>query len=445
MQNYLKKTDKEIAELIKAEEKRQAETLMMIASENTASQAVMEAMGSVLANKYSEGLANKRYYQGQKFIDKIESLCVERAKKLFGVPFVNVQPYSGSPANAAVYFALLNPGDKIMGLALQSGGHLTHGVPQITFSGKFFKSYQYTVNKNGFIDFKELEKLALKEKPKLIIAGTTHYPRILDFKKFAKIAVKIGAILMADVSHVIGLIVAGAYPDPVPYVHVVTTTTHKTLRGPRGAIIMVTQKGLNKDPLMGEKINKAVFPGLQGGPHNHQTAAIAVALKEAATPKFKKYGKQIVKNAQALAEELVKLGYNLMTNGTDTHVMVIDLRNLGTLGNTAAEGLEAANIVLNRNAIPFDPNPPFYPSGIRLGTPGLTSRGMKEKEMKLIAKFIDSVLKGLSETKKKMGLAMEQEKKKDIRKKIIKATAAIPQIKKQVLVLCRRFPIPKTY
>lgn len=441
----LKKIDPEIAELIKAEEKRQKETLMLIPSENYASFAVMEALGKVLTNKYSEGYANARYYQGNKIIDQIEMLCIKRAKKLFGVPFVNVQPYSGSPANTAVYFALLEPKDKIMGLSLASGGHLTHGVPKVTFSGKYFTSVQYEVDKNGLINYDSLEKLVLKEKPKLIIAGTTHYPRKLDFKRFAEIADKVDALLMADVSHVIGLIIAGVYPNPIPYAHVVTTTTHKTLRGPRGAIIMVTAKGLKRDPLMGEKINKAIIPGLQGGPHNHVTAALAVALKEASKQSFVLYNRQIVKNAQVLATELIKKDYELMSNGTDTHVMVIDLRKQQILGNTAAEALEEAGMVLNKNKVPFDPNPPFYPSGIRLGTPGITSRGMKEKEMKQLARWIDETLRSVQETKNRLRITIDLERKRSVREKIIKSTESLKNINRKVVELCRKFPVKKLY
>ena len=441
----LKKIDPEIAELIKAEEKRQKETLMLIPSENYASFAVMEALGTVLTNKYSEGYANARYYQGNKIIDQIEMLCIKRAKKLFGVPFVNVQPYSGSPANTAVYFALLEPKDKIMGLSLASGGHLTHGVPKVTFSGKYFTSVQYEVDKNGLINYDSLEKLVLKEKPKLIIAGTTHYPRKLDFKRFAEIADKVDALLMADVSHVIGLIIAGVYPNPIPYAHVVTTTTHKTLRGPRGAIIMVTTKGLKRDPLMGEKINKAIIPGLQGGPHNHVTAALAVALKEASKQSFVLYNRQIVKNAQVLATELIKKDYELMSNGTDTHVMVIDLRKQQILGNTAAEALEEAGMVLNKNKVPFDPNSPFYPSGIRLGTPGITSRGMKEKEMKQLARWIDETLRSVQETKNRLRITIDLERKRSVREKIIKSTESLKNINRKVVELCRKFPVKKLY
>ena len=442
---FLPKVDPEIYRLIKLEDRRQEETLMMIPSENYASEAVMEALATRLTNKYSEGYSNARYYQGNKVIDQIETLCIERAKKLFNVPYVNIQPYSGSPANTAVFFALLNPGDKITGLSLPSGGHLTHGVPKVTFSGKYFNSVQYDVAKNGWIDYDQLEKLVLKEKPKLIIAGTTHYPRKLDFKRFAKIADKVGAFLMADISHVVGMVIAGVYPDPVPYAHVVTTTTHKTLRGPRGAIILVTNKGLKRDPEMGKKINSAIIPGLQGGPHNNVTAALAVAFKEASKKSFVKYNEQIVKNGKALANNLVKMGYELQSGGTDTHVMVIDLRKQNILGNTAAEALEEAGIVLNRNKVPFDPNPPFYPSGIRMGTPGLTSRGMKEKEMKQIAMWVDETLIGLIESKKKLGLKIEDEKKRVNRQNIVQMTKVLKRINSEVKKLCKKYPVKKAY
>ena len=365
----------------------------MIPSENYSSKTVRKAMASVLSHKYSEGYPQKRYYQGNKIIDEIEELAQKRAKKLFGVPHANVQPYSGSPANSAVYFALLDPKDTIMGMALSSGGHLTHGHPKITFSGKYFESVQYGVGSDGFIDYQEVSRLAKKHNPKLIIAGTTAYPRILDWKRFAEIADSVGAILMADIAHIAGLIVAGVHPSPVPYVDVVTTTTHKTLRGPRGAIIMVTDKGLKADPDMAKKIDRAVFPGLQGGPHDQQTAAIAVCLAEAASPAFKKYGRKVVENAKTLAGQLSALGFQLVSGGTDNHLMLVDLRAKGVLGKPTAEALEEAGIIVNYNAIPNDPNPPMNPSGIRLGTPAVTTRGMGRSEMKKIAVWIDEVVK----------------------------------------------------
>ncbi|OGM77090.1 serine hydroxymethyltransferase [Candidatus Woesebacteria bacterium RIFOXYA1_FULL_40_18] len=403
-----------IFSLIKAEEKRQRETLMMIPSENYSSKEVRKASGSVLAHKYSEGYPGRRYYQGNKFIDEIENLAIERAKKLFGVPHVNVQPYSGSPANAAVYMGLLEPKDTIMGLALASGGHLTHGHPKITFSGKYFNSVQYGVDKNGFIDYKDLARLARKHKPKLIVAGTTAYPRILDWKRFAKIADSVGAILMADIAHISGLVVAGAHPSPVPYAHVVTTTTHKTLRGPRGALIMVTKKGLRRDPDMAKKIDRAVFPGLQGGPHNHQTAAIAVCLNEATSAAFKNYGRKVVENAKVLASELMRSGFDLVSGGSDNHLMLVDLRSKNVLGKPTAELLEEAGIIVNYNAIPNDPNPPMNPSGLRIGTPALTSRGMGVSEMKKIAGWINEVVGNPKSAKK---------------------------VKEEVKKLCKRFPV----
>ncbi len=384
-----------ISDLIKKEEIRQQETLMMIPSENYASENVRNAVGSVLMNKYSEGYPGKRYYQGNKYIDEIETIAIEKAKKLFSVPHVNVQPYSGSPANSAVLFALLNPGDKIMGLKLSSGGHLTHGHPDITFSGKFFDSVQFGTDDTGIIDYDAVEKLAMEEKPKLLFIGTTAYPLILDWKRFAEIADSIGAWLVADISHVAGLVVAGVYPSPVNYAHVVTTTTHKTLRGPRGAMIMVTEKGIEKDSELPKKIDRAVFPGLQGGPHNNTTAGIALALSEAEGIAFKHYAEQILKNAKVLAEELVKGGLTIVTGKTECHLIVIDLRPNNLTGKVVAEALEEVGIIVNKNSVPNDTAGPFNPSGIRLGTPAITTKGMKEEDMKLIAKRIVDVINSL--------------------------------------------------
>lgn len=436
----LKQRDKKIASLILAEEKRQRETLMMIPSENYAPRAVREALASVLTNKYAEGYPFRRYYQGQKYIDQVETLCVERVKKMFGVPYANVQPYSGSPANAAVYFALLEYGDTLMGLRLNCGGHITHGLSKISFSGKYFKSCPYSVNKEGKIDYGEVEKLAIKNKPKIIIAGTTHYPLQLDFKRFAKIADRVGAYLMADVAHVVGLIIAGVYPDPVPYCHVITFTTHKTLRGPRGAVILVTKKGIKKDPDLPTKIDKAVFPGLQGGPHENQIAALAVALAEASRPGFKKYGQQIVKNAVALANELKNLGFKLQAGGTNTHVILIELLNKGVSGRLGAEALEQAGIVVNRNAIPNDPNPPYNPSGIRLGTPALTTRGMKERQMRQIARYIEEVIKECQKIKRDLGIKEFLETPEQ-RKEILRKCKSLTKINRQVRLLCQKFLI----
>ncbi len=430
-----------ILDLIKLEQKRQEETLMMIPSENYASKAVREAVGSVLMNKYSEGYSKKRYYQGNKVVDEIEELAIEKAKKLFGVEHVNVQPYSGSPANSAVLFALTEPGSKIMGLKLSSGGHLTHGHPDITFSGKFFNSVQFGTDDKGIINYDEVEKLAKKEKPKLMIIGTTAYPLVLNWKKLGEIADSINAWLVADISHVSGLVIAGSYPSPVNYVHVVTTTIHKTLRGPRGAMIMVTKKGIKKDSEVSSKIDRAVFPGLQGGPHNNTTAGIAQALIEAETPAFKKYGQQVVVNAKLLAEELKKGGLNVVGGKTECHLIVIDLRSLGIPGNVVAEALEFAGIVVNRNSVPNDSAPPFYPSGIRLGTPGVTTRGMKEKEMKTIAKWILSVVDHVKNEK----LPENKEERiafmKDFRRRIEK-DKFLTSIASEVKTLNKKFLMP---
>lgn len=445
---YLKKTDPLIYNLIKEEEKRQRDVLEMIPSENYTSKAVMEALGTVLTNKYSEGYPNRRYYQGNKIADQVEMTAQERAKKLFGVPYVNVQPYSGSPANSAIYFALLEPKDKIMGLSLAFGGHLTHGAA-LSSSSRFFTAVQYTLGKNGQLDYDAIEKLAVKEKPKIIVAGFTAYPRTIDFKKFAQIADKAGAYLMADISHITGLIVSGVHPSPVPYAHVIMTTTHKSLRGPRGAMIMVTDKGLKKNPDMGKRIDSAIIPGLQGGPHDNQTAAIAVSLKEAASPKFKKYGEQIVKNSKALAGELTKMGYDLVSGGSDNHLILIDLRNKKVNGATAALALEVAGVVLNKNGVPYDTNPPFYPSGIRLGTPAITTRGMKEKDMKKVAEFMDRAISEVSgwEFPADNGSALltTREKRREVWKgykaKIIKNRELLA-IAKEVKLFCTKFPVP---
>jgi glycine hydroxymethyltransferase len=437
----LKTTDPKIYNLIKDEEKRLKETLQMIASENYPSKAVLEALGSAFNFKYSEGYPHARYYQGQEFADEVEITAQERAKKLFKVPYVNVQPYSGSPANAAVQLAILTPlKSKIMGLSLAFGGHLTHGSP-VSFSGKLFKSVSYELDDKGFLDYEEIEKQAIKEKPDLIICGATAYPRLIDFKKFGEIADKVGCYLMADISHITGLIIAGVHPNPVPYVHIVTTTTHKTLRGPRGAMIMVTEKGFKKDKDLPTKINKAVFPGLQGGPHDNQTAAIAVALLEASKPSFKKYGEQIVKNSKTLAAELKKCNFNLISGGTDNHLLLVDLTNKGLNGAAVAFALEVAGIVLNKNAVPNDQNPPFYPSGIRFGTAALTTRGLKEKDMVKVAKWMNEVVQRLP----KMELPKSKEERAVVWEKFQKETLKnknLLQIGKEVKAFALKFPTP---
>lgn len=430
-----------VFDLIAQETKRQREVLEMIPSENYTSLDVMKALGSVLTNKYSEGYPHKRYYQGNKIIDDVEDYAQELAKKLFGVPHANVQPYSGSPANTAVYLALLEPlKDKIMGLSLAFGGHLTHGAP-VSISGKYYKSASYQLGSDGWINYERLEKIALQEKPKIIVCGFTAYPRIIDFKRFAQIAEKVGAYLLADISHVTGLIIAGVHPTPVPYAHIIMTTTHKSLRGPRGAMLMVTEKGFKKDPQLGEKIDKAVFPGLQGGPHDNQTAAIAVALEEASTPAFKKYGVQIVKNAKALASELIRYGFNLVSGGTDNHLILIDLSNKKVNGAVAALALEVGGIVTNKNAVPNDKMPPFYPSGIRLGTPAITSRGMREKDMVKIAKWINQIIEEVSGNQLPKDKEERSEFWKKFRKEVINNKKLL-RIGREVSNFAGKFPVP---
>ncbi len=390
--------DKVVEKLISAEEKRQTEGLEMIPSENHTSKDVLAALGSRLTDKYSEGYPGMRYYGGCENVDAVENLARDRAKKLFGVDHANVQAYSGSPANQAIYFALVDPGDKVMGLHLYYGGHMTHGL-KVNFSGTIYNSVQYHTGKDGYLDYAEMTNLAKNEKPKLIFVGATAYPRIFDWKKLREIADICGAWLVADISHIAGLIVAGAHPSPVGFADVIMTTTHKTLRGPRGALILCNGnpstplKKVDRAPEnLPTLIDRAIIPGLQGGPHNHQTAAIAVALQEASTPAFKIYGKQIVKNAKTLAAELNKRGYELVTGGTDNHLLLIDLTNKHITGADAEKALGLAGITVNKNTVPFDPRSPFDPSGIRLGTPALTSRGMKEKEMLQIADWIDQAI-----------------------------------------------------
>jgi len=381
--------DKQIRDLIKKEELRQAEMIDLIPSENFASDEVLMALGSCLTNKYSEGYPGKRYYQGNKFIDEIENLAIERGKKVLGVEHLNVQPYSGSPANSAVEMALLEQGDKICGLKLSAGGHLTHGHPKVTFSGKFYNSVQYDVEVDGRIDYDKLQALVLAEKPKMIIAGTTAYPYILDFKRFGEIADSVGAWLVADISHIVGLIVGGVHPSPVNYCHVLTSTTHKSLRGPRGAIIGVTKKGLEKDPELAKRIDRAVFPGMQGGPHQNNIAALAVAFAEADTPEFKDYSIQVIKNAKALADSLRKNGIKVY--GTENHLMVVEVGL--EKGKDAAVKLEEEGIIVNANTVPHEQGSPFRPSGIRVGSPAMTTRGWKEKDFEELGNKIAKIIK----------------------------------------------------
>jgi glycine hydroxymethyltransferase len=407
----LKRTDPEIFKLIKDEERYEIDSIRLIPSENYVSQAVLEATGSILTNKYSEGYSGRRYYEGQRNIDQIETIVVARAKALFKADHANVQPYSGSPANLAVYFALLKPGDTIMGLSLPHGGHLTHGWP-VSITGTFWRSAQYVVDRESqVIDFDAVRAMAHKERPKIIVTGGTAYPRFWDFKTFGEIAKEVGALHLADISHIAGLIVGGVHPDPVPYADVITTTTHKTLRGPRGAMIMCRAEHA-------DAIDKAVFPGLQGGPHNHTTAAIGVALKEASTPDFKAYAKKVVSNAKTLADELIARGFNLVSGGTDNHLILVDLTNKKVIGKKGAKALDAAGIVTNYNTVPYDPRKPFSPSGIRLGTPAITSRGMGDAEMRQIAKWIDAAITHVNDE------------------------AALKRIAAEVTETCRKFPAP---
>ena len=379
------KTDPQIARLLQKEINRQKHGIELIPSENFVSKAVLKALGSALTNKYSEGYPKKRYYSGNQFIDEIESLAINRAKKLFNAEHANVQPYSGSPANLEIYFSFLKPGDNVMGMSLAHGGHLTHGH-KVNLSGKIFNFIQYGVSqKTHLIDYEQVEKLAKKYKPKIIISGATAYPRIIKFKKFHKIAKKVGALSMADISHIAGLIIGKAHPSPFPFTDIVMTTTHKTLRGPRGAIIMCKEK-------YGKMIDKTVFPGMQGGPHNHTTAAIAVALKEASMPSFKTYAQQTVKNAKILAQSLKQNGLNLVSEGTDNHLILVDLTKTQVTGKQAEKSLQQVGIYVNKNMIPYDKQSPFNPSGIRLGTPAITTRGFKQKDIKIIGELIAQVI-----------------------------------------------------
>lgn len=410
----LKSEDKEIFDAIAAEFDRQQNQIELIASENIVSKAVLEAQGSILTNKYAEGYPAKRYYRGCEFVDVVENLAIERAKKLFDARFVNVQPHSGSQANTGVYVALLKPCDTIMGMSLDAGGHLTHGS-KVSFSGKWLNSVQYGVCKDtGLIDYDEVERLALENKPKLIIAGGSAYPRQIDFKRFREIADKIGAYLMVDMAHFAGLVAGGVHPNPLEYADVVTTTTHKTLRGPRGGMILTNNEEIAK------KINSAIFPGTQGGPLEHVIAAKAVCFAEDLTPQFKKYAAQVVSNARAMGERLKKRGLDLVSGGTDTHLLLVDLRPKGLTGDVVSEAMELAHMTCNKNAIPFDPQPPKVTSGVRVGTPAGTTRGFKEAEFEQVADWMGDVIDALAK-----GDAAE----------------TINKVRKQVIELCRRFPI----
>ena len=403
----LKNEDLEIYEAIQSELKRQREHIELIASENFVSRAVLEAQGSCLTNKYAEGYSGKRYYGGCENVDVVETLAIERAKELFGAKFANVQPHSGASANLAAYNAILMPGDKILGMSLDAGGHLTHGY-SVNFSGKIYKAVNYGLKENGYIDYDKLEEIALAELPNVIVAGASAYPRIIDFKKFRKIADKVTekagrtCYLMVDMAHIAGLVAAGCHPNPIEYADIVTTTTHKTLRGPRGGMILTNDEALAK------KINSSVFPGCQGGPLMHVIAAKAVAFKEALQPEFKIYAKQIIKNCATLADELIKRGYKLVSNGTDNHLILVDIYgSVGVTGKKAENILHEVNITCNKNAIPGDTQKPTVTSGVRLGTAAITSRGFKEEEMKLVARFIDEALRNKDDEEKLASIKKE--------------------------------------
>ena len=397
----IKKADSEIADAIQAEMKRQNSHLELIASENWVSKAVMAAMGSPLTNKYAEGYPGKRYYGGCQCVDVVEDLARERAKKLFGCDYANVQPHSGAQANLAVFFAMLEPGDKVMGMNLDHGGHLTHGSP-VNISGKYFNVVSYGVNDEGVIDYDKVREIAVKEKPKMIIAGASAYARIIDFKKFREIADEVGAYLMVDMAHIAGLVAAGLHPSPIPYADVTTTTTHKTLRGPRGGLILCNQEAADKF-----NFNKAVFPGIQGGPLEHVIAGKAVCFKEALEPEFAEYQKQIIKNAQALSKGLMGRGVKIISGGTDNHLMLIDLRGEEVTGKELEKRLDAAHITCNKNTVPNDPRSPFVTSGVRLGTPAVTTRGLKEDDMDVIAECIALVLQNEDNIEKVKGMVAE--------------------------------------
>ena len=411
--NYIKDYDVEVYNAILEEEKRQEEGIELIASENFVSKAVMEAAGSVFTNKYAEGYPEKRYYGGCANADTVEQLAIDRLKKIFGAKFANVQPHSGSQANMGVYVSLLEAGDKILGMGLSSGGHLTHGY-KINFSGKNYVGIEYGLNpETEMLDYDEIRRLAIQEKPQIIVAGASAYSRVIDFKKFREIADEVGAYLMVDMAHIAGLVAAGEHPNPMEYADIVTSTTHKTMRGPRGGIILTNNEEIAK------KIDKAIFPGIQGGPLMHIIAAKAVAFKEALSPEFKEYQKQVVKNAKAMADALVKGGLRIVSGGTDNHLMLVDLRPKGVTGKMAEEGLEKAGITCNKNSIPNDPEKPFITSGVRLGTPAITARGMKEDEAVQIAEMIIKVLENVNDDKK------------------------IAEVKNEVLKLAEKFPLYK--
>jgi glycine hydroxymethyltransferase len=437
----LSSSDPQIAELLAEELERQQDSVTLIPSENHTSPAVLEALSSVISDKYAEGYPGKRYYAGNEIADKIETLVQNRAKALFGVPYTNVQPYSGSPANLAVYLATMEPGETLMGLDLAHGGHLTHGYP-LNATGRIWKAAPYHVNADGSFNLDEAMEIAKRERPKLIVCGGTAIPRAIPFKAFAEIADAVGAILLADISHIAGLIAGGAHESPVPYCHIITTTTHKTLRGPRGAMILVTDKGLKKDPELGSKIDKAIIPGSQGGPHLNTIAGIGVALAEAGQPAFADYARRVVENAAALAQALTDAGFSLVSNGTDNHLVLVDLSKSGSgRGVFFQDGLERIGINTNKNTIPNEPSSPFYPSGLRLGSPAATTRGMGPNEMKQIASWIAQFAAKIKDVQ----LPSDKEERSSALKTFRASLSEDPfydTLREEVRSLCRRYPIP---
>eukprot|EP00771_Trimastix_marina_P001236 gnl/Trimastix_PCT/2290.p1 GENE.gnl/Trimastix_PCT/2290~~gnl/Trimastix_PCT/2290.p1 ORF type:complete len:454 (-),score=135.85 gnl/Trimastix_PCT/2290:591-1952(-) len=439
--------DPVVADLLHQELERQQSTITLIPSENHTSSDVLSALGTVLSDKYAEGYPGKRYYAGNHVVDQVETLAQDRAKELFQVPYVNVQPYSGSPANLAIYFSVMNKDDTVMGLDLSNGGHITHGY-KLSITGQMWKSCHYQLTADGRFDFDAIRDMAIQEKPKMIICGGTAVPRIVEFQRFAEIADEVGAYLLGDISHIAGLIAGGAHPSPVPHCHLLMTTTHKTLRGPRGALIMVTPKGLEKDPQLPAKLDRAIIPGLQGGPHMNSIAGIAIALREAAQPPFQEYATQTVANAQALAARLTQDGFRLVTGGTDNHLILIDLSSEGPgRGVLYHLALERIGLITNKNTVPQEPASPFYPSGLRIGTPAATSRGMKEPQMVQIGRWIHRVSQHIRSVTLPFGEGTTpQDRRKALSdfKATFETDAFYADLRREVETLCQGFPLPST-
>ena len=424
---YIPKVDPEVAEIIENEAKRQEDGLELIASENFTSDAVMEAQGCIMTNKYAEGYPKKRYYGGCEVVDEVEKLAKKRACELFGAEYANVQPHSGSQANMGVYFAVLEPGDTVLAMNLDHGGHLTHGSP-VNFSGKLYNIVPYGVSKEtGMIDYDELERIAIESKPKLILAGASAYPRTIDFKRFREICDKVGAYMMVDMAHIAGLVAAGLHPSPVPYADFVTTTTHKTLRGPRSGLILAKKEYL-------KQINSAVFPGMQGGPLMHIVAAKAVCFKEAMSDDFKAYQKKVLENAAAMADEFIKMDYNLVSNGTDNHLMLIDLRNKGKTGKIVEKALDKAHITVNKNMVPFDDQSPFITSGIRVGTPFVTTRGLGEEDVRLLARLVDRIVMSIKTNEYSPKIGIDES---------VISDEVINEVRAEVKKICEKYPLIK--